>query len=71
MERLTTCRFCQKEVGYEIQTCRHCGKKDPLGLEEKIRPLIARGQRIEAVRRVVELTKVGLKRSKDYVDSLA
>ncbi len=71
MDKLTACRFCQKEVGYELRTCRHCGEKDPLGLEEEIRPLIAKGQRIEAVRRVVELTKVGLKRSKDYVDSLS
>lgn len=71
MERLTTCRFCQKEVGYELRTCRHCGEKDPLGLEDEIRPLVSKGQRIEAVRRVFELTKAGLKVAKDYVDSLS
>jgi hypothetical protein len=70
MEELTQCRFCQKEVGYEIKTCSHCGKNDPLGIEDEIRELISSGQRIEAVRKVVELTKVGLKVSKDYVDSL-
>lgn len=71
MERQTTCRSCQKEVGYELRTCRHCGQKDPLGLEDEIRPLVSKGQRIEAVRRVFELTKVGLKTAKEYVDSLS
>lgn len=70
MEKRTKCRFCQSEVGFEIKTCRHCGKDDPLGLEDEVRKLISKGQRIEAVRRVVELTMVGLKVSKDYVDSL-
>ena len=70
MEKRTNCRFCQKAVGYEIITCAHCGKDDPLGLENEIRQLISKGQRIEAVRKVVEMTEVGLRVSKEYVDSL-
>jgi hypothetical protein len=41
---------------------------DPLELE--IRPLIASGEKIEAIKRVRERTGMGLKEAKDYVESL-
>jgi ribosomal protein L7/L12 len=38
--------------------------------ERELRELVARGQKIEAIKRVRELTGLGLKEAKDYVESL-
>jgi ribosomal protein L7/L12 len=43
----------------------------PSEIENEIRRLIAAGNKIEAVRRVQELTRAGLFVSKQYVDNLA
>ncbi len=42
----------------------------PEQIEQEVRRLIATGNKIEAVRRVLQLTGAGLKNSKDYVDNL-
>ena len=39
-------------------------------LEFEVRDLIARGRKVEAVKKVRELTGMGLKEAKDFVDSL-
>lgn len=39
-------------------------------LEQEIQQLLAHGQKIHAVKRVRELTGLGLKESKDYVDAV-
>ncbi len=39
-------------------------------LEFEARELLARGRKIEAIKKVMELTGVGLKEAKDFVDSL-
>ena len=44
--------------------------KLPEQIEKELRRLVATGNKIEAVRRVLQLTGAGLKNSKDYVDSL-
>src|SRR5262245_19800443 len=38
--------------------------------ENELRGLVARGQKIEAIKRVRQLTGLGLKESKDYVEQL-
>jgi ribosomal protein L7/L12 len=43
----------------------------PPGVEATLRELILAGNKIEAVKRVTELTGAGLRVSKDYVDNLA
>ncbi len=43
----------------------------PDPIKEELRRMIARGEKIEAMKRVLELTGAGLKISKDYVDELA
>jgi hypothetical protein len=43
----------------------------PYEIESELRHLVLTGHKIEAVKRVTELTGAGLRVSKDYVDSLA
>jgi ribosomal protein L7/L12 len=43
----------------------------PPDVEKTLRQLILSGEKIEAVKRVTELTGAGLRVSKDYVDNLA
>ena len=43
----------------------------PETLEFEVRELIRQGRKVMAVKRVRELTGMGLKEAKDYVDSLA
>lgn len=40
----------------------------PPDVEKEIRELVRRGNKIEAIRRVIDLSGAGLKVSKDYVD---
>ena len=42
----------------------------PEEVEQEIKALIKNGQKIQAVQRVFQLTRAGLKVSKDYVDGL-
>ena len=41
-----------------------------LAPDEEIRDLLARGKKLQAIKRVRELTGMGLKEAKDYVDAL-
>jgi hypothetical protein len=43
----------------------------PPNIEEELRHLVLTGKKVEAFKRVTELTGAGLRVSKDYVDSLA
>lgn len=43
----------------------------PRNIEEELRRLVLRGDKVEAVKRVTELTGAGLRVSKDYVDNWA
>jgi ribosomal protein L7/L12 len=42
----------------------------PPEIEKTLRQLVLTGDKVEAVKRVIELTGAGLRVSKDYVDSL-
>jgi hypothetical protein len=42
----------------------------PLDIEKQVRQLVLSGNRLEAMRRVMDLTGAGLKVSKDYIDGL-
>jgi ribosomal protein L7/L12 len=43
----------------------------PAKIEKELRQLVLNGDKPEAIKRVTQLTEVGLRVSKDYVDSLA
>lgn len=43
----------------------------PRQVEEELQRLVGSGNKVEAVKRVTELTGAGLRVSKDYVDNLA
>ena len=43
----------------------------PHDIEEALRHLVLTGKKVEAFKRVIELTGAGLRVSKDYVDNLA
>ena len=43
----------------------------PQNAEQELRLLVLTGNKVEAVKRVTELTGAGLRVSKDYVDNLA
>jgi len=64
-----TCRFCKSPVE-DLKVCKKFGKSDPLGIEDEIRSLVAEGKRIEAISKVVKMSGLGLKMSKEYVDLL-
>ena len=42
----------------------------PRNMEEELQRLVLTGKKVEAVKRVTELTGAGLRASKDYVDNL-
>ena len=71
MDKLTNCKYCKKDIKDKLDICSHCGKSDPLGLEDEVKDLISKGKVIEAIERVLFLTGKGLKVSKDYVDTLS
>lgn len=65
------CKSCDKGVRSSDGVCAHCGEPYPYkDIESQIRPYILQGNKIEAIKRVLEITGVGLKESKDYVDSI-
>ena len=43
----------------------------PREIERELRRLVATGNKVEAIKRVTQLTGAGLRESKDYVDALA
>ncbi len=46
------------------------GIRLPHNIEEELRHLVLTGKKVEAFKRVIELTGAGLRVSKDYVDRL-
>jgi hypothetical protein len=54
------CRSCNSPV-QSLQVCQSCGKPDPLGIEDEVRSLVSRGKQIEAVKKVVEMSGLGLR----------
>lgn len=63
------CRFCKSPIK-SLNVCQDCGKPGPLGIEDEVLSLVSRGKKIEAIKKVVEMSGLGLKVSKNYVDSL-
>jgi ribosomal protein L7/L12 len=71
IERLGTCRNCQKRVSESDETCPHCGHPDPFkGMDADLLKLKERGQIVDAMKRVMRVSGWGLKESKDYIDAL-
>ena len=70
MPLLGFCKTCHGMVSQEAKSCSHCGQPEPYSFPDEVRLLIARGKTIEAIRRIRELTGMGLKEAKDFVDQL-
>jgi ribosomal protein L7/L12 len=69
MTKKGICKSCNSLIK-DLKICQSCGKSDPLGIENEVRSLLSKGRKIEAVKKVVEMSGLGLRVSKDYVDSL-
>jgi len=71
MPKLGVCNCCNGKVSSEAKVCPHCGQPDPfIDLLETVRTYLAKGQKIQAIKYVRGVTKLGLKEAKDFVDSL-
>ena len=71
MVPLGFCKTCKGTVSQEAKSCPHCGQPDPFqSLPEDVQLLVARGRKIDAIRRIRELTGMDLKDSKDFIESL-
>jgi len=72
MLKLGMCRCCSGKVSNEAKSCPHCGQPDPYSdiYEEKIQALLRRGEKIQAIKLIRDMTGCGLKEAKDYVDAL-
>ena len=58
-----------KKTDYPYPYDKQTGQiKLPQEIEREIRQLVQSGQKIEAMKRVLDLTGAGLRYSKDYVD---
>jgi ribosomal protein L7/L12 len=74
------CSRCQETVDPDAQRCPHCGawlsdqtdapEPNPDSLEEAIRLLLARGQKIAAIKLYREQTGVGLAEAKNAVEMI-
>jgi hypothetical protein len=70
--KLVSCRCCNARVSDEARTCPACGQPDPgprPTWEAEARSLAARGNKIEAIKLMREMTGLGLKEAKDLVES--
>ena len=71
MIALGFCKACKGRVSQEAKSCPHCGQPEPYQpLPDDIRLLVARGNKIEAIKRLRELTGMDLKDSKDFINAL-
>jgi hypothetical protein len=70
MAKLGACHCCGGRVSSEAPTCPHCGQPVPFldGLDGA-RLELRRGNKINAIKLVREITNLGLKEAKDLVDS--
>ena len=65
------CTNCQKGMEKPAETCPHCGQAGTYrSIDEELIKLVERGQRVDAVKRVMRLTEWELKDSSAYVDAL-
>jgi large subunit ribosomal protein L7/L12 len=67
------CHVCNYEVHPSIGQCPHCGTPVPqphADLEEQVRGLLDRGQKIEAVKLYRDQTGVGLAKAKEAVEAI-
>ena len=65
------CKACKGKVSQEAKSCPHCGQPEPYQpFPDDIRLLVARGRKIEAIKKIRELMDMDLKDAKDFVDSL-
>ena len=71
MARLGFCKTCQGRVSSEAASCPHCGQPAPYqDVPEQVRLLALRGQQIEAIKKLRDLTGLDLKDAKEMVDAL-
>ncbi|HLY61979.1 MAG TPA: 50S ribosomal protein L7/L12 [Terriglobia bacterium] len=77
MATLGVCKACKGVVSDEATSCPHCGQPSPYvnsgGTGDprlaEARELNRNGRKIEAIKRVREVTGLGLREAKDLVES--
>jgi ribosomal protein L7/L12 len=74
---MTTCRFCDHNVPLGTQLCPNCGApvdtpspQATADLEQQVRSLLGRGQKLEAVRLYKDQTTATLGEAKAAVDAI-
>jgi len=70
MASLSSCRLCGGQVSTEAQACPHCGQPDPCEQWRDVRAALNRGNKIEAIKIVIEKTGWDLSQAKEFVESL-
>ena len=62
------CKSCKNKVSQDVKACSRCGQLEPFQpLPDVIHLLVTRGNRIEAIERLQELTGMDLKDSTDFI----
>ena len=65
------CTNCQKGMEEVADVCPHCGKAGTYhSIDDELTKLVERGQRVDAVKRVMRVTGWELKESSAYVEAL-
>jgi len=70
MPSLTSCRLCGGQVSTEAQACPHCGQPDPSGQWGDVRAALNRGDKLKAIKMVIDRTGWDLRQAKEFVESL-
>ena len=65
------CKACKGKVSQEAKTCPQCGQPEPYqSIPGDVQLLLTRGRKLEAIKRIRELTGMDLKASKEFVESV-
>ena len=71
MVPLGLCKTCKRAVSQEAKSCPACGQPEPYQpVPDDVRLLMGRGQKIQAIKQIQEVTGMGLKEAKEFVESL-
>jgi ribosomal protein L7/L12 len=69
MTQIGFCKACKNKVSQDAKTCSRCSQPEPFQpLPDGIHLLVTRGNRIEAIKQLQELTGMDLKDSTEFVD---
>jgi len=64
------CKHCSEDIRGVVDRCEKCGRQDPYEIEQTIKELVQNGNVISAFMKVREITGVGFKEAKIYIDRI-